>query len=173
MRVAHIDDEPAVEPAECDSARSTVVRQRNVPPVRTQNTHVTGNPFVTGPVAVKHASERFDRDRIRIPFFQQHPRDATCCVSTGANLATVNVEEAHENIGTGGLGRLQNDQLIRSHANLLIADSDDRFDVRPIGNRSRIDNHEMIAQTVHLDERATGWGLRGDWHCPRIMARPP
>src|SRR5690606_39012798 len=91
---------------------------------------------------------------------EQQVGDAAGGVAAGRDLAAVYVEDAHPRLGAaGGRGRrrrLNGEQLFAADADLGIADPD--YVVFPEGAAigAPVEDDEMVAQAVHLDERPLG-----------------
>jgi hypothetical protein len=81
--------------------------------------------------------------------------DAPRCIAARPNLAAVRVPDAHPKVGR--VARLQNDQLVAADAGAPVGDGagEGRRDVERLF--ARIDNHEIVAETVHFVEGPPHW----------------
>lgn len=86
-------------------------------------------------------------------------------IAAGRNLAAVNVEYPHGGNGTGRhamlRGLFDSQKLIAADADMRVADAHNVFPTEGPTVDAAIEDHEMIAQPVHLHEgpRGTDSGL--------------
>ena len=79
--------------------------------------------------------------------------DAAHAVAAGAGLRAVIVVDAHEGVGAGRARRIERHQLVVGRAlrpgrraRLVGADR------QSFGRLAHVDHHDLVAETVHLDE---------------------
>ncbi len=94
-------------------------------------------------------------------------RDAAAGVAAGGDLAAVGVEDAHADVGDRLRGRRHDDQLVAADAGAAVGDdANDRG--RQIDRRlPRVEDDEIVAEAVHLDEG------QGGHRAPNMAQAPP
>src|SRR5262249_38088444 len=94
--------------------------------------------------------------------------EAAHAVAAGCRLAAVVVVDAHEGIGAGEARRMQDHQLIVRHpaGAARRARTGSRHGAAFVAH---VDEHDLVAETVHLDEGMVGKGAHGS--SPSYMAK--
>ena len=124
VRVAHVDGGGAVERAGRDIEPQRVLgaRQRNVSPVEAGLAHVDGDGVRVADLGLEDAGQGLDAGRRAGRGAGQDGGDAACGVAAGADLGAVGVVDAHEGIGGGVPGGLDDDHLVAAHAGVAIGE---------------------------------------------------
>jgi len=159
VRVAHRDGAGRVQNRRVDRADLQLdapgvhgLVERDLLPVQTRRAHVDGDTATGRAACGGRSAEGVDRHLILAARLQQHPADAAQGVAAGLDHAAVGVPHPHE--GVGGRRGFQRDQLVAALARLPVGDG-----ARLVGRRGErrlqcIDDDEVVAGTVHLDEGA-------------------
>ena len=110
--------------------------------------------------AVEQAGLGLEGQRALAGFLEQQLGDAAHAVAAGARLRAVIVVDAHIGVGAGRARRVQGHQLVvgravglRGRARLGRADR--------AGLPAHVDHHDLVAETVHLDECVVGERAHG------------
>ena len=93
----------------------------------------------------------------RPAFFLRHDegRHTARGVAAGLHLAAIRIADAHEDVGPGPLGRFHDDQLVAADTLAAVGDRPGALRIQHEGLLPGIDDDEVVAQSVHLDESAT------------------
>ena len=111
---------------------------------------------------------RLERQRALAGFLEQELGDAAHAIAAGARLRAVVVVDAHVGVGAGRARRVQRHQLIVGRAVGL------RGGAR-LGRTDRcrlpahVDHHDLVAETVHLDEGMVGERAHERPRCRRLI----
>ena len=91
----------------------------------------------------------------------------------GAGLcrAAVGVVNPHIGRRIGGARRFDGDDLLGTHPHVNVADPDDLIPFRNPPAVSAVEEHEMVAQPVHLDEGSQEGLVHGRWKAEVIGNR--
>ena len=114
--------------------------------------HVDGHAgLAVGGEGLQEAGIGFDRGAIDVLFLHHQPADAAGRIAAGIHLAAVAVVDAHEGIDVHRRG-LDDDHLVEADAGAAVADRGDLGLGEAHGLLARIENDEVVAEPVHLDE---------------------
>mgnify|MGYP001066926075 CR=1 FL=1 len=143
-----------------------LVRKRKIPPVAADGAEFDAHIHGACAATRQHAAFRFEDERILAGFFHQQMGNAARGIAAGRHLAAVDVEDAHacERAGRRCLGRRAFDgqKLVAADPHLRIADPDDVGAREGAAIGPPVEDDEMVAQAVHLDEGPLGT-------CPGIV----
>ncbi len=77
-------------------------------------------------------------------------RHAARRITAGSHLAPVGIPYPHADVGD--LGRLQHDHLVAADARMSVRDAPRPRRVHRDGSVAGVENHEIVAEAMHLDE---------------------
>ena len=162
-RIAILDEEDGMRIADTDAGgrrrrgiaeinlkRVSRTRQRDVPPAEPRAAHVNVEHLHSTPARLQQAGPCFDAGVIPSGLFHDQPGDAAGSVAAGLGLVAVRIPDAHEGIARDR--RLETDELVASHTDVAIGNRADRACGKRRGTLPGVDDDEVIAQAVHLDE---------------------
>ena len=125
-------------------------RQRDVSPAEPGTAHVDVEHPLPTPASLEQPGPCFDAGVVPSGLIHEQPGDAAGSVAAGLGLAAVRVPDAHEGIARDR--RLETDELIASHTDAAVRNRADRARGKRSGTLPGVDDDEIIAQAVHLDE---------------------
>lgn len=125
-------------------------RQRDLLPAQPGLAHVDVEHLDPTPACLQQAGLSFNSGIVPSGLFHEQPGDAAGSVAAGLGLAAVRIPDAHEGIARER--RFETDELIASHADMAIGNGADRAWRKRRGTFPGVDDDEVIAQAVHLDE---------------------
>ena len=133
--------------------------ERNLLPFQPRRPHVDGDPPAAGILGHDHAGRRIDGHPARPALAHQQLRHAARGVAAGLDLATVGIADPQGRVRRAVLRRLDDDELVAAHAGLAVGDRPCLGVAQGQGRGAGIDDDEIVAQAVHLDEGATAHGV--------------
>ena len=163
VRIAHVDDRRRMQDRSVDrtdlqfdgAGVAELLRQRNLVPLEARRTHVDGVETAVDLPAIQETGLGLEGERVLAALVRYDRGDAAHAVAAGAGLRAVIVEDADEGVGAGRARRIERHQLVVRRA-------------RGRGGRARllgrdrrraltqINDDDLVADTVHLDERLVG-----------------
>ena len=99
----------------------------------------------------QHAGRGLDGRARAAPLLHDQPRDAAGAVAAGAGFGAVGIVHPHEHVRP--LGRLKAQQLIAAHAETTVGDAPDLHGAERQLAAPPIEDHEVVAEAVHLVKR--------------------
>ena len=146
-----------------DPARvAEFLRQRDLVPGEARLAHIDGEEAGRLRLpAIQQAGLGLEGKRVLAGFLEQQRGDAAHAVAAGAHLRAVVVVDADKGIGAGRARRMERHQLVVGGGGRL------RGGARFLGGDGRlraahIHHHDLVAETVHADERLVGERAHGE-----------
>ena len=137
------------------------LRHGDFAPVQARRAHIDHYALLARGLAEQRTAGRLQGDVIALSFGHQQIGDAARGIAAGLHFAAIGVEDAHEG-GGPVFRRLHHDHLIAADPALPVGDGFGHDGVHQQREDSRIEDDEIIAQTVHFQEAGHG-GLIRPW----------
>ena len=168
MRVADVDRDRIAQgfAGELQVERVLFAGERDLVPAEARFAHVHRDPAGAGGLGAEQPGHGLDGDGVAAALAHDQGGGAAGAVAAGVDLAAVGVPEPQEDIGAAVARRLEHHDLVAADAGAPVGQRPRARVARREGNLPGVDHHEVVAQTVHLDEGAVAhdpglYGLGG------------
>src|SRR5262245_46009491 len=154
--VTDIDNRRCAETQVCEVRQldcSRVIErlaERDLVPLEARDAQVDGDAAVLSDRRRQHPALRLDADVRRPALGDEQCRHAARSIAARADLATVCIPNAHENVGK--IGGLERYHLVATDASAPVGDRGNLRGAERKRPSARIEHDEIVAESVHLAE---------------------
>ena len=158
VRVADADRHRIAERSGLDAEMERVglAGQGDRSPIQPHRSQVDGDPPVAGRRGGQQPGLGLDGRFPGARLGHDHGGDAARAVAAGLGLAAVGVMNAQEDVGGAVNACLEDKQLVAADAPAAVGDGPRLGGADAERPGTRVEDHEIVAEAMHLDERQSG-----------------